>query len=287
MQPQLGGGALDVAGEVEVGLERVAELLVPPRAARGRPAGRSLERGRRERAQQPLGAQVVPAGDVAPSAASSAASAWRWDRGASRRSSTASPSPTYRRRAERLGELSPPRACAATMSPRRRRRARAWPGRGRGSGRALRRRPRRADAHDQRALREIAVGFERRRPPRRPPASSAAISSCSRRRRSRCVSASDCRIARGVGAARGRARSSSSASGAVLDQPQVAEPAVAAHDRDAEPRLHPVAGVGRDADGLGRAADAVAEQHVRAHSGAARPRMLAVRSESSSPNCVL
>ena len=48
----------------------------------------------------------------------------------------------------------------------------------------------------------------------------------------------------------------------VLDQPQEAEPAPAAQDRDADARLHPDRGMRRDPDGLGGVADAVAEERV-------------------------
>ena len=64
MQPQLRRRALDVAGVVEVGLEREHELLV---AAVQQPlqTGRHvLERGRRQRRQQPVRAQLVPARDA-------------------------------------------------------------------------------------------------------------------------------------------------------------------------------------------------------------------------------
>ena len=70
---------LDVAGVVEVGLERQHELLVAAVEQPAQPVGDVVERRRRERGQQPVGAQVVPARDVgaASAATRSAASARR------------------------------------------------------------------------------------------------------------------------------------------------------------------------------------------------------------------
>ncbi len=59
MQPQLGGGLLDVAGVVEVGRQRQRELLVLEQGADA--GGQVAERGLRQRGQQPLRAEVVPA----------------------------------------------------------------------------------------------------------------------------------------------------------------------------------------------------------------------------------
>ena len=64
MQPQLRRRALDVAGVIEVGLEREHELLVAAVEQLADAAREIAERGRREGREQAVGAQVVPAGDL-------------------------------------------------------------------------------------------------------------------------------------------------------------------------------------------------------------------------------
>ncbi len=66
----------------------------------------------------------------------------------------------------------------------------------------------------------------------------------------------------GLGGRRAREIEILALDGAVLEQPQVAEPAVGAQDRDAQPRFHLVRGVRRDVHGLGGAADAVPEEDL-------------------------
>ena len=81
----------------------------------------------------------------------------------------------------------------------------------------VRSRPPDADAHQQRARREVVVGLERgggRGGARCPGAAARSISSCSRRRRSSWASASDCSTVAASAAAARASRSSSSPSGA-------------------------------------------------------------------------
>ena len=121
---------------------------------------------------------------------------------------------------------------------------------------------RRADADEHRPLRQVAIGLQggRRR------------ARVGRQQRGDQLLLAPAPVqlgvglglqdGRGVGGRLARLLEVLVAERRVLDQPQVAEPSVAARDRDADPRLHPDPGVGGDADRLAGGADAVAEQRV-------------------------
>jgi hypothetical protein len=264
VQPQRGRRGLHVARVIEVGLERVHELLVPAAEQVAQARRDVVERGLRERGQQAGGAQLAPAGDAG---VVSGGDAQRGQR-----------APVRARRLAELGDLVA-LADERTVEQVRQRAGAQRAGRADQAHRAavdlarqrvLGRRAgadaveqlvarRVGDAHDQRAQRQVVVALQRR----------GRLRVAGQQADDELLLAAVA-IEPGVGVGlehdrgvrRGRARELDVlvADRRVLEQPQEPEPPARAHDRDAHARGHRDVGVRGEAHGVRRRADPVGEQ---------------------------